>query len=117
MAEPSTTTLGIAAATAGITIGSAALGLDTETAIGALAGAAVFVTSAKEINLITRVIYLLASVIIGYFVAPEIINHTFIEVRAVAGFVGGLLGVTAGQLLLKQMHNTDLSWIIGGKKK
>lgn len=117
MAEPNTTAAIITMAGGGITIGSALLGLDTETAIGALAGAAVFVASTKELNLFTRLVYLLASVVIGYFIAPEIITHTLLQVPAVAGFIGGLLGVTAGQLLLKQMHNTDLIQLIRGKRK
>lgn len=117
MAEPSTTTAVVAAAAGGITIGSAMLGMDTEAATGALVGAAIFVVSAQEINLPTRIIYLLASVILGYFLTPEIIINTFIQTPAVAGFIGGLFGVTAGQLLLKQLHNTDLSRLIGGRKK
>ena len=117
VAEPSTTTAVVAAAAGGITIGSAMLGMDTEAATGALVGAAIFVVSAKEINLPTRIIYLLASVILGYFLTPEIITNTFIQAPAVAGFIGGLLGVTGGQLLLKQLHNTDLSRLIGGRKK
>lgn len=116
MAEPNTT-LAVTAAAGGITVGSAMLGLNTEAAIGALAGAAIYVTSAKELNLPTRIIYLLASVVLGYILTPEIVSHTFIEAPAVAGFIGGLLGVTGGQLLLKQLHNTDLTWLIGGRKK
>lgn len=115
MAEPNTT-LAVTAAAGSITIGSALLGLDTEAAIGALAGAAVYVTSARELNLPTRLVYLVASVVLGYILTPEIISHTFIQARAVAGFIGGLLGVTGGQLLLKQLHNTDLTWLIRGKK-
>lgn len=117
MAEPSTTTAAVAVTAGGITVGSAMLGMDTEAATGALVGAAIFVVSAKELNLPTRIIYLLASVVLGYILTPEIVTHTFIQAPAVAGFVGGLLGVTGGQLLLKQLHNTDLNWLIGGRKK
>lgn len=117
MAEPSTTAVAVTAAAGSITIGSALLGMDTEAATGALVGAAIFVVSAKEINLPTRIVYLFASVILGYFLTPEIVMHTFIQAPAVAGFIGGLLGVTGGQILLKQLHSTDLSRLIGGRKK
>lgn len=117
MAEPTTTTTAVTLAAGGITVTSALLGMDTEAATGALVGATIFIVSAKEINLPTRLVYLLASVVLGYILTPEIVKNTFIQSPAVAGFVGGLLGVSAGKLLLKQLDNTDLSWLIGGRKK
>lgn len=117
MAEPTTTTTAVTLAAGGITVTSALLGMDTEAATGALVGAAIFVISAPELNLTTRIVYLVASVVLGYILTPEIVTHTFIQETAVAGFIGGLLGVTAGKLLLKQLHNTDLSWLIKGPKK
>ena len=117
MAEPTTTTTAVTLAAGGITVTTALLGMDTEVATGALVGAAIFVVSAKELNLPTRIIYLLASVVLGYILTPEIVKHTFIQAPAVAGLVGGLLGVSGCKLLLKQLDNTDLSWLIGGRKK
>ena len=120
MAEPSTTTAAVAAAAGGITVGSALLGMDTEAATGALVGAAIFVASADELKVILRIIYLFLSVALGYILTPEIITHTSIQTPAVAGFIGGLFGVTVGQFLLKKAKTGDISlpnWIIRGPKK
>lgn len=116
MAEPSSMAMTIASA--GISVGAVAFGLNIETVIGALAGATIFVMGEKELGILQRVLYLLASVSVGYFIAPEIIKHTLITEPAVAGFLGGLLTVAGGQVLLRQLQNTDLTWLIkkgGGK--
>ena len=115
MTEPNT--LITAAAATGISFGSMMLGMDAETAIGALAGATIFVASEKDIHPVMRVVYLLVSVIFGYLAAPEIIENSWITTPAVAGFTGGLLGVTASQLVLKHINNGDIGSLFRGLKK
>jgi len=110
MAEPSTAVL--QTATTGISVGALVLGLDVETIIGAVAGATIFVTQEKELGLPMRLLYLLVSVAFGYFIAPEITAKTIITSNALAGFLGGLFTVSGGQLLLRQLQNTDLKWLI-----
>lgn len=113
MSEPNTAVVLTATS---ISVGSALMGLDTEAAIGALAGATIFIASASDLNAILRVIYLLVSVVVGYLLAPEIVEHTMISSLSVAAFFGGLLSVNGAQMLLKQLNNTDLSWLLRGKK-
>lgn len=118
MAEPSTTAIALTTAT-GISLASVVFGLDADTAIGSFAGATLFITSTQELTLKTRILYLIISIVMGYFVAGEILKNTFIASPAVAGFIGGLTSITIGLLIIKQLQDGDLIKIISsyrGKK-
>lgn len=88
-------------------------GIDGNALIGAFAGAALFVTSARELSLPYRLMYLLISLIMGYLATPELIAHTFIKEPAVAGFIGGLLCVTVAE----KLKELDISTFFKGLKK
>jgi uncharacterized membrane protein AbrB (regulator of aidB expression) len=111
-------TLALGATTIVIPVGASLIGLDAERAIGALAGATVFITSAKDIPPISKVLYLLVSVVIGYGVTAEIISNTIIESKVFAGFVGGLSVVTVSLGILEAVKNGDiLKHFRGGGRK
>lgn len=116
MAEPSTT---VVASVATATVGAASLFLDIDAnaLIGAFAGATLFVLSAKELHVWLRLLYMLISLVIGYMAAPEIIHNTFIQETGVAGFLGGLLCVTASQPILRYAETLDIAGLMRGGKK
>lgn len=118
MAEPSSTAIAITAAT-GISLATVVFGLNADTAIGSFAGATLFITSARELTVKTRILYLIISMVMGYFVAGEIIKNTFISGPAVAGFIGGLTSISVGLLIVKNLQDGDLIGLISslrGKK-
>ncbi|WP_028294033.1 putative holin [Oceanobacter kriegii] len=108
MPEPTAATVSVTSLF-GISLASIVLGIDANTAIGAFAGATLFITSARELNLATRFVYLLISVVIGYHAAGEITAHTPIAAPAIAGFIGGLCSISAGLLLIRQLQEGNLT--------
>lgn len=107
MAEPNT------AAVTGVFMGIAITAVDSNTMIGAFAGATLFVMSEKELSPLYRVIYLIISIVMGYLIAPSLIEHTFISQHATAGFVAGLLCITVAL----QLKNINLIKLFRGKFK
>ena len=116
MAEPSTT--GTLVVTAGIGLASFFPGIDGNALVGAFAGATLFVLSAKELNLITRLLYLMISLIMGYIAAPEIVANSPIQESGVAGFLAGVLCITITLKLTKHVDGMSISDVLkGGKSK
>jgi len=96
MAEPSSTVLGLT--TVLIPIGAAVFGLDVERAIGALAGATVFVFNTEGAGIRKRFAYLLISIIVGYAAAPDVMARASIESKVFTSFLvaAGALAATIG---------------------
>lgn len=118
MAEPSSTAIAVTTA-AGISLASVVFGLNTDIAIGSFAGATLFITSARELTVKTRILYLIISIVMGYFMAYELMKNTFISGPAVAGFIGGLTSISLGLLIIKQLQDGDLIGLLSsfrGKK-
>jgi len=118
MAEPSSSAVIITTAT-GISLASIVFGLNADAAVGSFAGATLFITSTRELTIKTRILYLIISIVMGYFVAGEILQNTFIASPAVAGFIGGLTSISLGLLIIKQLQDGDLIGLISslrGKK-
>ncbi len=116
MPEP-TTAAGVSLATLfGVGIASVLLGIDSNTAIGAFAGATLFITSARELSIGVRLVYLMISVVIGYHMASEITAHTPIVAPAIAGFIGGLSSISAGLLIIRQLQDGSISNLFKVKK-
>lgn len=105
MAEPSSTLVASATA-AGITLATFA-GLDANTLIGATAGASLFVMSAKDLRLPTRIAYLLISLCMGYLGGPAVLGHLFSE-PAVSAFVFSACVIVTGLRLIKSVDEIDL---------
>ena len=111
MADPSTAGIAIATATS-VSLASVVFGLNADTAIGAFAGATLFITSTRELTIKTRILYLIISMVMGYFFAGEILQNTFIASPAVAGFIGGLTSISISLLIIKQLQDGDLIGLI-----
>lgn len=106
MTEPNTTA---AVATAGaVTAASMLPGVDASALIGACAGATLFVMSAKDLGIFTRLVYLLISLGMGYKGGPAVLGHLFPE-PAVAAFVfsAGVIGV--GLKVIKGVDEIDIN--------
>lgn len=110
MAEPNTTTV----ASIGLSVSLASLlpAVDGNALIGAFAGATLFVMSARELPALTRAVYMIISLVMGYLTAPEVTEQTFIKQSAVAGFLSGLLCVTIALMLIKRVRNSKLNDIL-----
>jgi hypothetical protein len=108
MPDPGTSTALTIGTGAGIGIASIVLGINPDAAIGAFAGATLFITSARELAIGTRFIYLLISIVMGYYLAGEIQRHTGIEAPGVAGFIGGLSAISIGLLIIKEFQGGEL---------
>jgi hypothetical protein len=110
MSEPATATL-TTSAVLGTAAATTALlpGIDGNALVGAVAGAALFVTSARDLPLLRRVIYLVISTAIGYLAAPELLAHLPLHSPAVAAFLAGALVVTLTMQLIERAKTLDLS--------
>jgi hypothetical protein len=106
MAEPNTTTA--AALSAAIGIAGLAPGIDGNALIGAFTGAALVVVTSKEIGVLTRIAYMLISLVMGYIAAPEIVNATPIHSTGVAGFFAAALVITVTLQLIERLKSVDL---------
>lgn len=106
MAEPNTTT----AATISAAIGLAGLapGIDGNALIGAFTGAALVVVTSKDISILTRLAYLVISLVMGYLAAPEVVNATPIHSTAVAAFFAAALVITVTLQLIERLKSADL---------
>jgi len=105
MAEPNTTA-GAALSTA--LIAGFAPGIDGNALIGAFAGAALVVVTSKDIGVLTRIAYMLISLVMGYIAAPEIVSATPIRSTGVAGFLAAALVITVTLQLIERMKSVDL---------
>lgn len=115
MPEPSST---VAATGAMISIAALSVfsGVDVPTLMGATAGASLFVTSAKDLNLGSRIIYLLISLCMGYLAGPSLLGNYF-EHPAVCSFIAAACTVGFGLKLINSVDQIDLEKITKWKKK
>lgn len=106
MAEPNTTTA--AALSAAIGLAGLAPGIDGNALIGAFTGAALVVVTSKDLNALTRVAYMLISLVMGYLAAPEIVNVTPIHSTGVAAFFAAALVISVTLQLIDRLKSIDL---------
>jgi hypothetical protein len=110
MSEPAIATVATSAALGTATATTALLpGIDSNALVGAVAGAALFVTSSRDLPLVRRVIYLVISTVIGYLAAPEVLAHLPLQSTAVAAFLAGALVVTLTMQLIERAKTFDLA--------
>lgn len=99
-------------------IGAAALlpGIDINAVIGAFAGAMLFVVHAKDLKIKTRIGFMLASWIFGYYIAAELISRDYARTSGLAAFFGGLVcvAICAGIIEWLQGGNAPawLRWLL-----
>lgn len=112
MSEPTIATLATSTALGTATATTALLpGVDGNALVGAVAGAALFVTSARDLPLLRRVIYLVISTVVGYLAAPEVLAHLPLQSSAVAAFLAGALVVTLTLPLIERAKSFDVSTV------
>ncbi len=109
MAEPSTLTATSA------TIGIAALGIfadvDVPTLMGATAGASLFVTSAKDIKLPARILYLFISLYMGYQAGPSLLAD-YLKEPAICAFIASACCIGVALKLINSVEQLDLIKLI-----
>lgn len=106
MAEPSTSAV---VGTAGAVAGAALLpGIDAGALLGACAGATLFVMSAKELKMPTRVVYLAIALCMGYLGGPSVLGHIFDE-SAVSAFVFSAGVVGLGNKIVTGVEKIDIN--------
>lgn len=113
MAEPSSGAVLAAQAAAGVagvtgvTAASMMPGVDVNAVVGAFAGAMFFVVFAKDLKPWARFGYFIASWVLGYYVASEVIGREWARTSGLVAFFGALFCVVVCISLLE--------WIEGGK--
>lgn len=107
MSEPAIAPLATSAAVVTATVWMP--GIDSDALVGAIAGAALFVTSSRELPLFRRVVYLLISAVIGYLAAPDVLAHLPLHSSAVAAFLAGALVVSVTVQLIERAKTFDVS--------
>jgi len=108
MTEPTSTTLAASAAGAGVAT-SMIPGVDSNALIGAIAGAALFVMTAKDLPLWRRLVYMGISVAAGYEIAPEVMARTSMQASGAAAFLVATTVITISLQLIERMKTLDLS--------
>lgn len=110
MSEPAFATLATSTALGTATATTALLpGIDGDALVGAVAGAALFVTSSRDLPLMRRVIYLVISTVVGYLAAPDVLAHVPLHSTALAAFLAGALVVTLTMQLIERAKTFDLA--------
>jgi hypothetical protein len=109
MAEPST----IAATSATISIAALSMfaNVDAPTLMGATAGASLFVTSAKDIKLPARILYLFISLFIGYQAGPSLLAD-YLKEPAVCAFVAAACCIAVALKLISSVEQLDIIKLI-----
>lgn len=106
MTEPNTTA---AIATAGaVTAASLLPGVDAGALIGACAGATLFVMSAKDLGILTRLLYLAISLSMGYLGGPAALGHILPE-PAISAFVFSAGVVGLGNKIVTGVDQIDIN--------
>ncbi|TVZ39374.1 putative phage holin [Alteromonadaceae bacterium 2753L.S.0a.02] len=106
MAEPSSAAIATATVT-GVTLLSYLTNIDAETLMGAASGASIFVISAKDHKLLTRFIYLIISLCMGYQAGPVLLEN-FFKTPSVCAFVFSACCINLAQQLIKASENASI---------
>lgn len=112
MSDISVPALKTTAALTGFSLATLFPGIDGNALIGAFAGATLFVVSANEYSPAERITYMVISLIMGYFSAPEITAQTPIKETAVAAFIAGLSCVYGGLKLQEQIRTLNINKLL-----
>ena len=113
MTEPAIAALATAAAAATAATASTLVpGVDGNALVGAIAGGALFVTSARDLPVASRLAYLFASAGAGYVAAPEVLQYIPLHSAGVAAFLASSLAVTVTTQLIERVKTFDFTSLI-----
>ena len=112
MTEPATTSIALAAVATTTAASALVPGLDANALVGAIAGGALFVTSSRDLSLITRLAYLFISAGAGYVAAPELIQRLPITSTGVAAFLAASLAITVTTQVIERAKAFDFTSIL-----
>lgn len=113
MAEPSTASFALITSLF-IAIGSLLHGVDAPLLVGASSGASLFVISAKDLCLFTRIIYLAIATAMGYHAAPALAVKLLGE-PTVAAFIISATVIGLGLRLIDWVDKFDIEKWLRGK--
>lgn len=121
MTEPTSTTAAVAVAATGIGLTALFPTIDGNALIGSFAGSILFFLISKEPHILSRFCYALVSLIMGYFVAPELVHRHIVNEMAVAAFLSATCVVTATLALIAKIKTMDIQALLaalfpGGRK-
>ncbi|WNF45829.1 putative holin [Pseudomonas sp. SG20056] len=102
-----TTALVAAGGVVGVTTASLVPGVDANAVIGAFAGALFFIVWKADLSAWKRLGYFVASWILGYYFAAEVVGQSWAKTSGVVAFGGALFTVVVCVSLLE--------WVEGGK--
>ena len=110
MAEPSTTS---AASVAAIMSATAFLPfVNGDALLGSVLGAALFATTKKDLKPLSRLGTLLLSTGCGYYIGPEVIEHSFIDGEALASMVAAMFSLPISLKMMGWVEVAALTDII-----
>lgn len=120
MGEPASTTAAVVAGGAGAGVAGFLAGFDIMAAVGALFGALIFSTTTQEFPNWQRVLFLIASFVMGYVIAPgirevDVYGYRPFQFSGIAAFVAALLVVTISLWLIQRGKSGPGAMTRGGQ--
>lgn len=109
MAEPTSSSVVVATAAAGVGLATFLPNMDGNALFGAIIGAALIALNQKDLKAWQRLLGLLVSVGAGYVSAGEIVAQTPITQTGPGGFVGAILVVPIALKVLAVVERMELS--------
>ena len=109
MAEPTSSSVVVATAAAGVGLATVMPNMDGNALFGAIIGAALIALNQKDLKAWQRLLGLLVSVGAGYVSAGEIVAQTPITQTGPGGFVGAILVVPIALKVLAVVERMELS--------
>lgn len=112
MTEPTSTSVAVAATATGIGLTALFPTIDGNALIGSFAGSILFFLISKETYIFSRFGYALVSLIMGYFVAPELVHRQVVNEMAVAAFLSATCVVTVTLGLITKVKTMDMKALL-----
>jgi mannose/fructose/N-acetylgalactosamine-specific phosphotransferase system component IID len=112
MTEPTSTTVAVAAAATGVGLTALFPTVDGNALIGSFAGSILFFLISKEPHLLSRFGYAFVSLVMGYFVAPELVKKGVVQEMAVAAFLASTCVVTVTLALIEKIKTVDVQALL-----
>lgn len=109
MTEPTSSAASAAVALSAVTVTSILPGVNGDALIGAFAGAAVFALHTTNIPVLKRIVYMIVSVLLGYFGSDEVMRLTGLESHTLAAFGLSAVAVTVTLISIDRLYDIDIT--------